>query len=249
MNPAERVFLDAGLFIGALLAGDPRHAEARGIVEAARRGELAACTSVGVLAEVYAALTWVGALPRTSRTKRQRPCVPDGSAFPPTGLGYRPSRRGADAGAGRAAPAHRPPHPRRSARGDRPGRWCTSGLHLRPGRLAGLCPRRHRNRWTRIHPARASSMNGLKPYPEYKDSGVPWLGEVPGHWDVQPAKRCIASKDVREYGMQRTTCSFELASIVVRPDREASCSGPASFKTCQIIDCRRNVDVRHSVTY
>ena len=32
-------------------------------MEAARRGELAACTSVGVLAEVYAALTWVGALP------------------------------------------------------------------------------------------------------------------------------------------------------------------------------------------
>ncbi|MCG6860778.1 MAG: type II toxin-antitoxin system VapC family toxin [Chromatiaceae bacterium] len=64
MNPAERVFLDAGRFIGALLAGDPRHAEAQGIVEAPRRGELVACTSVGVLAEVYAALTWVGALPR-----------------------------------------------------------------------------------------------------------------------------------------------------------------------------------------
>jgi len=27
MNPADRVFLDAGLFIGALLAGDPRHTE------------------------------------------------------------------------------------------------------------------------------------------------------------------------------------------------------------------------------
>jgi len=22
------------------------------------------------------------------------------------------------------------------------------------------------------------------PYPEYKDSGVEWLGEVPGHWDI-----------------------------------------------------------------
>ncbi len=63
MTTAERVFLDAGLFIGALLRDDPRHAEARGIVEAARHGELAACTSVGVLAEVYAALTWVGAQP------------------------------------------------------------------------------------------------------------------------------------------------------------------------------------------
>jgi predicted nucleic acid-binding protein len=63
MTTAERVFLDAGVFIGALLRGDPRHPEARGIVEAARYGELAACTSVGVLAEVYAALTWVGAQP------------------------------------------------------------------------------------------------------------------------------------------------------------------------------------------
>jgi len=26
---------------------------------------------------------------------------------------------------------------------------------------------------------------GLKPYPAYKDSGVPWLGHVPQHWRVQ----------------------------------------------------------------
>jgi type I restriction enzyme, S subunit len=24
----------------------------------------------------------------------------------------------------------------------------------------------------------------LKPYPAYKDSGVPWLGAVPEHWEV-----------------------------------------------------------------
>jgi predicted nucleic acid-binding protein len=54
-EPAKWIFYDAGLFIGALLSGDPRHAEARPIVEAARRGELAACTSVGVLSEVYIA--------------------------------------------------------------------------------------------------------------------------------------------------------------------------------------------------
>ena len=23
----------------------------------------------------------------------------------------------------------------------------------------------------------------LKPYPEYKESGLPWLGQVPGHWE------------------------------------------------------------------
>jgi type I restriction enzyme S subunit len=29
-------------------------------------------------------------------------------------------------------------------------------------------------------------------YPEYKDSGVEWLGEVPGHWEVLPLKRDLA---------------------------------------------------------
>ena len=26
-------------------------------------------------------------------------------------------------------------------------------------------------------------MSNLKRYPEYKDSGVPWLGEIPSHWE------------------------------------------------------------------
>ena len=29
----------------------------------------------------------------------------------------------------------------------------------------------------------------LKPYPAYKNSGVPWLGEIPAHWEVLPLKR------------------------------------------------------------
>jgi type I restriction enzyme S subunit len=28
----------------------------------------------------------------------------------------------------------------------------------------------------------------LKPYPAYKDSGVPWLGKVPEHWEVLPGR-------------------------------------------------------------
>ena len=26
----------------------------------------------------------------------------------------------------------------------------------------------------------------LKPYSEYKESGLPWLGRVPTHWDMRP---------------------------------------------------------------
>lgn len=60
----ERVLIDAGVFIGALLKGDLRHAEARPLVEQARRGELAACTTAAILSEVYGALTWEKAEPR-----------------------------------------------------------------------------------------------------------------------------------------------------------------------------------------
>jgi len=59
----EYVLFDAGVFIGALLSGDPRHAEARPLVEAARRGDMPACTTTGILSEVYAALTWQQAQP------------------------------------------------------------------------------------------------------------------------------------------------------------------------------------------
>jgi predicted nucleic acid-binding protein len=57
------VLYDAGVFIGALLTGDPRHAEARALVDRARRGEIAACTTPSILSEVYGALTWEGAQP------------------------------------------------------------------------------------------------------------------------------------------------------------------------------------------
>lgn len=64
MPPTEAYALfDTGVFIGTILTGDPRHAEARPLVEAARRRDLLACTTTGILSEVYAALTWQQAQP------------------------------------------------------------------------------------------------------------------------------------------------------------------------------------------
>jgi len=47
----------------------------------------------------------------------------------------------------------------------------------------------------------------LKPYPAMKDSGVPWLGEVPEHWEVRRLKHICRlaygdalATDVREHG-------------------------------------------------
>lgn len=37
----------------------------------------------------------------------------------------------------------------------------------------------------------------LKPYAEYKESGLPWLGRVPGHWDVRRLKLLLREVDSR----------------------------------------------------
>lgn len=36
-------------------------------------------------------------------------------------------------------------------------------------------------------------MDKYKAYPEYKDSGVEWLGKVPSHWEILSAKRMFQS--------------------------------------------------------
>jgi len=35
----------------------------------------------------------------------------------------------------------------------------------------------------------------IKPYPAYKDSGVPWLGDVPEHWDVGRLRSALVRND------------------------------------------------------
>ncbi len=39
-------------------------------------------------------------------------------------------------------------------------------------------------------------MGELRPYAEYKDSGVPWFGEVPAHWDVVPNRSLMRRRKV-----------------------------------------------------
>ena len=39
----------------------------------------------------------------------------------------------------------------------------------------------------------------LQPYPDYKDSGQPWLGRVPGHWSVMPNRALFSEVKDREH--------------------------------------------------
>ena len=44
-------------------------------------------------------------------------------------------------------------------------------------------------------------IDGLKPYPAMKDSGVPWLEEIPEHWEVLPALAAYRPKLAKNTGM------------------------------------------------
>ena len=77
----------------------------------------------------------------------------------------------------------------------------------------------------------------LKPYPEYKDSGVPWLGKIPQHWNINPGFSVFREKQHKNAGMVETTVlSLSYGRIVVKPTEKLHGLVPASFKTYQIVD-------------
>jgi type I restriction enzyme, S subunit len=77
----------------------------------------------------------------------------------------------------------------------------------------------------------------LKPYPAYRDSGVPWLGEIPAHWRAMPGRACYREKKISNVGLQETTVlSLSYGQIVIKPVEKLHGLVPASFETYQIID-------------
>ena len=48
---------------------------------------------------------------------------------------------------------------------------------------------------------------GLKPYPEYKESGSRWLAKVPAHWEVRNLRTLIRPRN------ERNRADFPLLSV------------------------------------
>jgi type I restriction enzyme S subunit len=59
----------------------------------------------------------------------------------------------------------------------------------------------------------------LKPYSEYKESGLPWLGQVPRHWDVRPAFGAFLTNHERNFGMKEKIVSFRQACVTPSESR------------------------------
>lgn len=77
----------------------------------------------------------------------------------------------------------------------------------------------------------------LKPYYEYKDSGLPWLGKVPGHWEMRPAFGAFKPNRARNTGMkEKTVLSLSYGRIIVKPIEKLHGLVPESFETYQIVN-------------
>jgi type I restriction enzyme, S subunit len=80
-------------------------------------------------------------------------------------------------------------------------------------------------------------VEALKPYPEYKESELPWLGQVPGHWELRPAFGAFVPNHERNHGMkEKTVLSLSYGRIVIKPAEKLHGLVPESFETYQIVN-------------
>lgn len=80
-------------------------------------------------------------------------------------------------------------------------------------------------------------IDGLNPYPSIKVSGVPWLGDVPEHWEVLPALAVFKPRQVKNTGMiESTVLSLSYGRIIVKPTEKLRGLVPESFETYQVVD-------------
>ena len=84
----------------------------------------------------------------------------------------------------------------------------------------------------------------LKPYAAYKDSGVPWLGEVPAHWEVRRIKTLFRETDERSGDGGGPLLSLRRARGIVpqaeASNRIASVEDLSKYKVCKSGDLIMN---------
>ena len=78
----------------------------------------------------------------------------------------------------------------------------------------------------------------LQPYPEYKDSGLPWLGEVPRHWEMVRNKLLFRRRKqvVGSNHTAYTLLSLTLRGVIKRDMENAKGKFPADFGTYQVVE-------------
>jgi type I restriction enzyme S subunit len=87
------------------------------------------------------------------------------------------------------------------------------------------------------HHAPGSGPRRFKPYPEYKDSGVEWIGSIPTHWGTEPLFTIARERKQRNAGNQvENVLSLSYGKIVRRDIATNFGLLPESFDTYQLVE-------------
>ena len=62
-------------------------------------------------------------------------------------------------------------------------------------------------------------IGALKPYPEYKESGLPWTGQLPSHWALERAKRLFTKMDRPPLPEEDVVTCFRDGVVTLRKNR------------------------------
>ena len=75
-------------------------------------------------------------------------------------------------------------------------------------------------------------------YPEYKDSGVEWLGEVPAHWEVEPCRAVFTERSERNDPLVNEDYLSLMANVGVIPYADKGDIGnkkPEDLTKCKLV--------------
>jgi type I restriction enzyme S subunit len=85
-----------------------------------------------------------------------------------------------------------------------------------------------------IADASKSLSTSLKPYPKYKESGLPWLGQIPGHWFFERTKwRFRNRKELNTSGTHTNILSLTLRGVVNNDPDNPEGLVPKDYRTYQ----------------
>lgn len=62
--------------------------------------------------------------------------------------------------------------------------------------------------------------DALRPYSEYKDSGLPWLGEIPAHWNILRSKRLFSERKERARDDDEQLSATQSHGVIRQSDYE-----------------------------
>lgn len=81
-------------------------------------------------------------------------------------------------------------------------------------------------------------MSRYQPYPNYKESGVEWLGEVPKHWDVFPCRSFVDEQTTKNDNGSNENYLSLMANIGIIPYAEKGDVGnkkPDDLSKCKLV--------------